>query len=143
MRNFYDFSDAQMSWRSCPGFNMNQMTIVDNSNDAAFDDEEDWFFPQPSIDVPNDITARYKKEPEPVLPPIIYLSGMDLNCQKFEKVVNLADFESWDQFTEAFSRKYIYISIVDADNCDFDKAQNVLSSEEIFDELVDNYRACC
>ena len=75
MRNLYDFSDAQMSWRSCPGFNMDQMTIVDNSNEAAFNDEEDWFSPQPSIDVPEDITARYKKVPEPVLPPVVHFWG--------------------------------------------------------------------
>ena len=141
MRNLYDFSDAQMSWRSCQGFNMDQMTIVHNSNEAAFHDEEDWFFPQPSIDVPEDITARYKEEPVPVLPPVVHLWGIDGYAREFKKSISLADFESWEEFKNAIPF-HISISIIDADNCDIDKAIDILDSEEIFDEILDNYKAC-
>lgn len=142
MRNLYDFSDNQMNWRSCQNFNMNIMAIVDNTNDGSCDDDEDWFFPQPVIDVPDDITAQYKSQQEPVLPPVIYLSGMDLNCKSFDrKEFNLSQFESWEDFIDAVG-KHIYISIVDADNCDFELAQEILSSEDAFNEIIDSYQAC-
>ena len=143
MGNLYDFSDARMSWRSCPGFLFSNRIVNDDPDDCM--EEEDWFFPEPKVNVPADITARYKcfSEPKPALPPIIYVSGMDIRCQLFEKVeVDLSKFESFWEFSRAFEHKYIYISVVDADNCDFDLAQDIFDSEEIFDKFLDDYKAC-
>lgn len=141
MRNLFDFSDAQMSWRSCPGFIFNNIAQAENINEAC-NDEEDWFFPQPSIDVPEQIPNRFDREQKPALPPVIYISGMDLNCKIFENVpFNLADYESWEDFLQAVDR-HMYVSIVDADNCDYELALEVFSSEEIFNQIVDEYKAC-
>lgn len=141
MRNLYDFADNQLNWRSCRNFNMDNQIIAENQFSGA-DDEEDWFFPQPKAESKEDPRSKYLRESDPALPPIVYLSGMNLQCESFEKVpVNIAEFDCWDDLVEAY-RLNLYISVVDADNCDFELARDVFDSEEIFDELVDNYRAC-
>lgn len=141
MSNLFDFSDCQLSWRNAKAFNIEPVSIHCDSN-AGADDEEDWFFPQPSISVPDDITAPYKEKAGPVLPPVIYISGMDLNCMPFEKrEFVLPDFDSYEDLIEAVG-KNLYVSVVDADNCDFEnEALQVLDSEEMFDSLVDSYRS--
>lgn len=142
MRNLFDFSDAQMSWRSCPNFNMDLVKIDDTAN--VLDDEESWFFPcmndepvEKVVDINQKIDEDIKRFKE--FAPIIYISGMDLNCQLFEKVpINLADFKSYEEFMDAFP-KCIYFSIFDTDNCDYDKVKDSFPSEELFYELLDEF----
>ena len=140
MRNLYDFSDAQMSWLSCPGFDMDKMIIVDNSNEAAFDDEEDWFFPQPKTQVWEDPRVKFLRESDPALPPIIHIWAIDRFSREFRESVDLTEFESYEQF-KWHLQKHLCFDIVDSDNCDFRIASRLMKSEKVFEYLIDQYKA--
>ena len=142
MNSIFDFSDNQMNWRSCRNFNMDLVVI--NDENSGSDNEEDWFFNYPELnhqeeDINDDIDIDDECEEE-ILPPVVYFSGMDLNLKPFEKVAfNLNDYDCFDDFIAAVG-KHLWISITDADNCDYELAQEVLSSEDVFDQLLDDYR---
>lgn len=141
MENLFDFFDAQLNWRSCPEFLISQV-VADAPADSYEDDEEDWFFPQPSIDVPDPLPNRFMKPKPPVLKPVIYLSGMDLNCKTFErKEAFPTDFACYEDFCDSLG-KYMYISVVDADNCDWELAQAVLDGDIQFDRFIESYESC-
>lgn len=139
MTNLFDFSDAQMSWRSCPGFLMDQI-VIDENNAADCEDEEDWFFPQPQAKAWEDPRVKFLRDSDPALPPIIHVWCIDRFSREFRESIDLTKFDSYDQF-KWYLKKHLCFDIVDSDNCDFRIASRLMRSEKVFDYLIDQYKA--
>ena len=132
MTNQFDFYDCVTNWR-------NNLVAVD---EKEAENDLDWFFPGVDFSVKENLVdvmhrVRY---PEPTMPSITIRGLRMPDLKEDSELINLGSLDSWEQLKNRVAGNWISFSIYDCDGCDFDFVQDIFDSEDVFDEIVDNYR---
>lgn len=150
MRNLFDFSDAQLSWRSCREFILNPNTSSSCQTIDGADDEESWFFNYPkaiSQEKADDSFNLHKEMMFKPEPHIITFRRWRQNpagsWNPSEVRVALDEFRNYEEFME-FAKVYIcipnyFVKVVSVENCDPSDASSILTDPQAFEDCMMKY----